>query len=270
MSAVCVTCGTQFPESRQLPGHCPICEDERQFLGFHGQQWTDLEALRTSHRNLISEEESGLHSFFTEPNFAIGQRAFLVETPEGNLLWDCITLLDEATRGFITGRGGLRAIAISHPHYYTSVVEWSHAFGGIPIYLHQADREWVMRPDPAIEFWSGEVRPLFGGLGLYRCGGHFAGGAILYWPEGASGKGALLTGDVIQVASDRRWVSFMYSYPNYIPLDAGAVQHIVGVVRPLAFDRVYGAFPARTVEHGAKSAIERSAARYLRRIGSVT
>jgi hypothetical protein len=266
MNSVCVTCGTQFPESPQPPEHCPICEDERQFVGFHGQQWTTLDDLRKNHRNLIRDEEPALHSIYTEPNFAIGQRAFLIETPEGNLLWDCITLLDDATRAFVSERGGLRTIAISHPHYYTSMAEWSHAFGNIPVYLHDADREWVMRPDPAIEFWIGETKPLFGGLALFRCGGHFPGGTVLHWPQGASGKGALLTGDVIQVAMDRRWLSFMYSYPNYIPLNAAVVRHIVEVVHPLPFDRIHGAFPERTVFTDAKVAISRSAERYLKAI----
>jgi hypothetical protein len=260
MSPVCLTCGTQFPESPQPPEHCPICEDERQFVGFHGQQWTTLDDLRKNHSNLIRDEEPALHSIFTEPNFAIGQRAFLIETPEGNLLWDCITLLDDATRAFVSERAGLRAIAISHPHYYSAMVEWSHAFGNIPIYLHEADRQWVMRPDPVIEFWTGETKPLFGGLALFRCGGHFAGGTVLHCP---TGNGALLTGDVIQVAMDRRWLSFMYSYPNYIPLNAAAVRHIVNVVRPLPFDRIYGAFPERTVFTDAKAALDRSAARYI-------
>ena len=266
MNPVCVTCGTQFPESPQPPEHCPICEDERQFVGFRGQQWTTLEALRKNHRNSIRDEEPALHSIFTEPNFAIGQRAFLIETPEGNLVWDCITLLDDATRAFIAEHGGLRAIAISHPHYYTTMVDWSRAFGNISIYLHDADRQWVMRPEPAIKFWSGETRPLFGGLALFRCGGHFPGGTVLHWPTGAAGKGALLTGDVIQVALDRRWVSFMYSYPNYIPLNAAAVRHIIEVVRPLPFDRICGAFPERTVFTDAKAAVNHSAERYLKAI----
>ena len=44
---------------------------------------------------------------------------------------------------------------------------------------------------------------------------------MLHWPAGANGKGALLTGDIIQVVQDRRYVSFMRSYPNLIPLGAG-------------------------------------------------
>ena len=131
-------------------------------------------------------------------------------------------LIDEAVVEAVKALGGISAIAISHPHYYSSMVEWSRAFGGVPIYLHAADRQWVMRPDPAIVFWDGETqaagrradadplrRPLRGRYGP-ALGGR------------RRRKGALLTGDIIQVVPDRKHVSFMYSYPNYIPLPASA------------------------------------------------
>ena len=91
------------------------------------------------------------------------------------------------------------------------MVEWADRFG-IPIYLHEADREWVMRPSERITFWSGETYPLSDGMTLLRLGGHFPGGTVLHWKQGAGGKGVLLSGDIIQVVADRRWVSFMYSY----------------------------------------------------------
>src|SRR5947207_6971938 len=99
-----------------------------------------------------------------------------------------------------------------------------------------------MRPDNAIVFWEGESRTLAEGLTLVRCGGHFDGGTVLHWAGGAGEKGALLTGDILQVVGDRKHVSFMYSYPNYIPLPTAAVERIVRAVEPFAYDRIYGAF----------------------------
>ncbi len=148
------------------------------------------------------------------------------------------------------------------------MVEWSRAFGGVPIYLHAADRQWVMRPDPAIEFWDGETKALHDGLTLIRCGGHFEGGTVLHWPAGADGKGVLLAGDILQVCMDRRHVSFMYSYPNYIPLPAEAVRRAVAAVEPFAFDRIYGFMFDLAIMEGAKAAVRRSADRYLRMIGA--
>jgi glyoxylase-like metal-dependent hydrolase (beta-lactamase superfamily II) len=263
---MCVTCGTQFPPLPSAPERCPICDDERQYVGPAGQQWTTIEELRRTHTNRIHEHEPGLTGIGSEPRFAIGQRALLVQTPEGNVLWDCISLIDDATIEAVSTLGGVRGIAISHPHYYSSMVEWSAAFGGAPIYLHAADRAHVMRPDPAVTFWEGERLALWDGLTLIRCGGHFAGGTVLHWPQGAEGRGALLTGDIINVVQDRRFVSFMRSYPNLIPLPASAVRRVVAAVEPFAFDRIYGAWWESIVASGARSAVERSAERYIRAV----
>ncbi|MGK9165589.1 MBL fold metallo-hydrolase [Inquilinus limosus] len=263
---LCRTCGTQYPDSPAPPAACPICEDERQFVPENGQSWLTLEELRRGHRNRITPVETGLHQIETEPDFAIGERAFLIRLPEGGaVMWDCVALLDDATVAAIRAMGGLRAIAISHPHYYTTMVEWARAFG-CPVHLHAADREWVRRPDPALSFWSGETLALADGLTVIRCGGHFAGAAVLHWAAGAEGRGVLLSGDTIQGVPDRRWVSFMYSYPNLIPLPARAVQGIAEAVAPFAFDRLYGAFAGRWVPQDAHGAVQRSAERYIRAI----
>ncbi len=259
---ICKTCGTQFAKTERAPEHCPICEDSRQYIGWNGQQWTTLEDMKRDHHNIIKTLEPGLTGIGTPPEFAIGQRALLVQSPEGNILWDCISLLDEPTRAAVQSLGGIAAIAISHPHYYSSMVEWSRAFHA-PVYLHADDREWVMRPDACIEFWQGETRPLPGGMTLIRCGGHFKGGTVLHWPAGTGGKGALLSGDILTVVSDRRYVSFMYSYPNLIPLPASRVRKIAAAVKPYPFDRIYGAWWERVVQEDGKAAVARSAERYV-------
>src|SRR5579871_404480 len=189
---MCVTCGTQFAETAAAPPLCPICMDERQYIGPNGQQWTTLDDLRRTHRNVRRSAEPGLTGIGTEPSFAIGQRALLLQASGGNVLWDCISLVDDETVAAVRALGGIGAIAISHPHYYSSMVEWAHTFA-CPIYLHAADRRWVMRPDPAITFWEGETFTLGAGVTLIRCGGHFDGGTVLHWADGAGGKGALLS-----------------------------------------------------------------------------
>ena len=263
---ICMTCGVQFAPWSTPPSRCEVCEDERQYVGWSGQQWGTLDELQRDHINEL-RDDLGLTGIGTKPSFAIGQRALLVRSPAGNLLWDCITLLDDATADSISELGGVRAIAISHPHYYSSMVEWSRCFDA-PIYLHAADRQWVMRPDDAIEFWTEEIKALWDGMTLIRAGGHFEGGAVLHLPAGAEGKGALLAGDILQVAQDRRWVSFMYSFPNYIPLPASEIDRIVAAVEPFDFDRIYGAWWDRNVVTDAKAAVRRSAERYKRALGS--
>jgi hypothetical protein len=262
-----VMCGTQFGPTDQEPNECPICNDDRQYVRHQGQMWTTMAKLRLEHRNTLIEEEPHLFSVQTEPKCAIGQRALLVQTDEGNLLWDCVPLVDPESVSSIMSFGGLKGIAVSHPHYYTAMVEWSKAFGEVPIHLHQNDSSWVMRPDNCVRLWTGEQHPLFGGLSLVCTGGHFEGFQVLHWPAGAEGRGVLLTGDQPFVVQDRRWVSFMYSYPNLIPLDPDAIRRIVDRLAPLQFDRLYGAFPEQLLKNGAKETVKRSATRYLQALG---
>ena len=230
--------------------------------------WTTLAELRRDHRNAARPIEPWLTGFTTEPRVAIGQQAHLIETPAGNVLWNCISFIDDETVAEVMRHGGLAAIAVSHPHFYTGMVEWSRAFGDVPVLLHADDRAWVMRPDSAIRFWEGETAdPLPGsGLTLVLCGGHFPGSCVLHWAGGAEGRGALLTGDTITVVADRRWVTFMYSYPNLIPLGAEEVRRIVAAVEPFAFDRIYGGWHGSVVAADAKAAVRRSAQRYLAHI----
>jgi glyoxylase-like metal-dependent hydrolase (beta-lactamase superfamily II) len=262
---VCVTCGTQFAASEAPPASCPICEDERQYVPQSGQQWTTLEALQADHANRIAAEGE-LTAIGTEPGFAIGQRALLVPWGERQLLWDCVTLLDDDTAAEVGRRGGLAAIAISHPHYYSAMVEWGRHFG-CPVYLHAADAEWIMRPDRVVELWDGDRKELGDGLTLIRCGGHFEGGTVLHWAGGATGRGALLSGDIVQVIPDRRHVGFMYSYPNLIPLPAAAVEALRAALDPFAFEALYGAWWGTVIADG-KGAVERSASRYGRAVSS--
>jgi glyoxylase-like metal-dependent hydrolase (beta-lactamase superfamily II) len=266
---ICTTCGHQFAESEEPPQHCPICEDERQFVNPRGQSWTTLGELAREHHNVFRPLEPGLTGIGTEPRFAIGQRALLVQAPNGNVLWDCLSLIDQATIEAVKNLGGISSLSMSHPHLFGSMVEWSRAFGNAPIYLHVDHRPWVQRSDPVIQFWEGETLELEEGLTLHRCGGHFEGSTVLLWPDGAEGLGVLLSGDTLYVAPDRRHVSFMYSYPNFIPLQATAVDRIVESVMPLRFDRIYGHFFDLEIGADARRVVQISAERYKRAIGAV-
>jgi glyoxylase-like metal-dependent hydrolase (beta-lactamase superfamily II) len=203
-------------------------------------------------------EDSGYLGVGVVPELAIGQRLLLAESPQGNVVWDMIPLVDDAAVEAVRARGEVRAIAISHPHYYSGMVDWSEALGGVPILLHEADAEWVMRPDPKIELWSGDAKELGAGLTLLRLGGHFPGGTVLH----DANTSTLLSGDIVMVVPDRRFVSFMWSYPNLIPLPAAEVERIVAALEPWPFERILGAWWNRLVPHDGSEAVRRSAARY--------
>jgi len=261
---VCRTCGVQQPPGDRPPTTCAICTDERQYVPPQGQRWATLPELQAEGRRLeLRDLEPGLTGIGAEPTIGIGQRALLVQTPAGNVLWDCLGFIDEQGVAAVRERGGLQGIAMSHPHFYGVCVEWSHAFGNAPIYIPEADRDWVMRPDPAIRYWRDTHSPL-ADLQLIQCGGHFEGSAVLLWPGGAEHRGALLTGDTITVVADRRFVSFMRSYPNDIPVSAAMVRSIVATVASYRFDRVYGGWWDRVIDCDGAAAIQRSADRYIR------
>ncbi len=118
---ICVTCGAQFKESIQPPPNCPICEDERQYVNLEGQSWTTLDELARKHHNMVQSLEPGLTEIITEPRFAIGQCALLVEAPEGNVLWDCVSLIDDSAIAAVEALGGISSLAMSHPHMYGSI-----------------------------------------------------------------------------------------------------------------------------------------------------
>src|SRR6516164_9462820 len=107
---ICTTCGTQYAKSDQPPTACAICQDERQYVKATGQQWTTLDKLRLTNRNSLRFEEPGLMGVGIEPHFAIGQRALFLRTPKANVLWDCLSLLDEAVVEAVQALEGLSAI----------------------------------------------------------------------------------------------------------------------------------------------------------------
>lgn len=198
----------------------------------------------------------------TFPSFAIGQRALILRTPQGNILWDCISFLDDATVAIIAALGGLAVIACSHPHFIASAVEWSHAFNRVPVYVHAEDRDYVPRPDGVIEFWADDRQVLADGINLIRCGGHFPGSAVLHWAQGAGGRGVVLSGDTLQVRPDKG-LTFMRSYPNLIPLNAGSVRRIADALAPWPYETIYGGWWERVIPANAKQVMAASVSQYI-------
>jgi glyoxylase-like metal-dependent hydrolase (beta-lactamase superfamily II) len=256
---LCKACGVQYADSVAPPMHCIICEDARQFVPKAGQQWVTPEQLAIDRFNAFRQVAPGLFGVWSTPQFAIGQRAFLVTTPAGNILWDCISFLDSATVEIIRSFGGIKAIAISHPHFYSAMVSWGRTFD-CPVLLHEADRQWIVDPDQRIELWTGETRDILPGVTLHRLGGHFPGSNVMHLRD----RRTLLAGDTILVTRDRRHVSFMWSYPNDVPLPAVEVERLAQRLKSLEFDAIYSAFWDRgDLDENAKAVVERSVVRHI-------
>ena len=265
-SYFCATCGTGYPPSDAPPAECPICLDERQYLPPGGQRWTTQAELRKTHQSDLRELEPGLLGVGASPGIGIAQRALVIAQPGGGVMWDCTQLVTDEAVDRIKQQGGVRAIAVSHPHFFTAMNDWSAALGNVPIVLHQELQRHVANQGPNVTYWSGETHDLGQGITLVRGGGHFTGSTWLHWAGGAGGKGAIFTADTIMVVPDTRWVSFMYSYPNLIPLPPREVHRIVATTTPFAFDRIYSGWWDRVLEHDAKARLAASAERYVQAV----
>lgn len=230
-------------------------QDPRQFVPPEGQTFTTLTTLRKDHKNIWWQDKRYPHiwSDRTEPKFAIGNRAELIQTPHGNVLMDLIPLLDQATVDEITELGGLEAIVISHPHYYSTWADWSRTFQ-CPIYVGASDKQWFERldtPGSDVHFLTDVSTPIRIrnqdiGMNIIVTGGHFPGSLLLHY------KDVLFIADTIfpvPSATDpvpgrpgKISFTFWYSVPNLIPLNPDEIYRIWLIVKELEFETAIGAF----------------------------
>lgn len=267
MKFICETCGTENAELAAPPESCPICTDDRQYVGPNGQRWTTMQELALKHA-IACEYDGGLLAMRMTPAFAIDQRALLIPADCGNILWESLSLVTTEAVAELERHGGVSVIAISHPHFYSSMVSWSEALGGVPILLHENDRRWVQRPSLFARFWSGDEHVLSPDVTLIRTGGHFPGSTALHWKAGPRAGGALFSGDAPQVAADRQHASFMYSYPNYVPMHPDEVRAMQQRLRRFDFTDVFGYSLGRNILGDGRAAIDRSFERYLSAVGA--
>lgn len=261
---VCETCGTQFPtDDEHRITTCFICDDPRQYVPPSAQSFVTLDALRSSgHKNVftpIPGDPGRLIAIHSQPKVAIGQRAILVRTPRGNVLWDCVTLLDDETIANIKDLGGLEAIVISHPHYYSTHLEWARAFD-CPVYLAAEDREWVAQQDPGYQIFASETETEVLGTRVLKLGGHFPGSMVMLFEDRLliadtflttpSGLGDWDT-DAVGTARERprglNSFSFMWSYPNMIPLPPNELERMWAILKNYEFSSTHGAFPGHDI-----------------------
>ncbi|ETS82022.1 hypothetical protein PFICI_07024 [Pestalotiopsis fici W106-1] len=276
---VCSMCGTQFPTTdRDALKTCYICDDPRQYTPGAGQSFTTLDEIRSggkyqnkfqplfSAKDGETGDQSAFISIVTEPKLAIGQRAILIRTPAGNVLWDCVTLLDAATEAKIRELGGLAAIVISHPHYYSTHAAWARAFGDCPVYLASEDRRWTTLACPQQVFLAEDQTdfdvPLPGstsspGIKILKLGGHFPGSLVLLYQSRLLIADTLYTTpaglgnwDIDALGAAREGgrppglnsYSFMWSIPNMIPLAPDEIERMWSVLKKHGYISTHGAF----------------------------
>lgn len=208
------------------------------------QSWTSLRSLHSStenYRNVFSPDPDNpnLITIHTVPKLAIGQRAFLClgDSSSGNVLWDCITYLDEDTIDRVNSLGGIQAIVISHPHYFSTSIQWAEVFN-CDLFISAEDEQWLGNRGDGhrLKLWKGKKLPLLcphgslenhpaSDLMAIKTGGHFPGSSVLWWK---SAKKLLIADTILIVPSGLYHVdrlpgtssfTFMWSYPNYVSHD---------------------------------------------------
>jgi glyoxylase-like metal-dependent hydrolase (beta-lactamase superfamily II) len=257
---ICSTCGSYYPEDN-LPELCPICTDERQYIPITGQSWTKTNDLHLKHSVKLNRLKDRLYEMEINPKFAIGQRALFILSEKGNVLWDCIPLLDELTVEFIKSKGGLKAIVFSHPHFYSNMNDWAETFD-CPVYIHQYDKEHVMVKGKHIQFWQGDEMVLWDGMKIILIGGHFAGSSILHVPF-LSQKGTIICGDTLFLSPSKKHFSIVYSSPNRMPLPLDEMRRLKKRFDNIPFDAFYGYIGIQNLTENVKEILDISMNRYF-------
>lgn len=267
---ICRACGTQFEQTSGLTS-CFICDDPRQYVPPGGQSFTTLAKLRKDGHRLKFEEDEvdpNVTSIKIDPpDVGIPNRGLLIRTPQGNILWDLICHFDEAAVKHINDLGGLSAIVISHPHFYTTWADWSRTFQNTPVYLAAADREWIARKDISnVHFLTETHTTILPGVTAIICGGHFPGSMALHVAPPNTKVPSLFHADTIHtvpnalspdVATAKKHAkghtsyTFMWSIPNAIPLDPDAILQIWRALKGFDIEATYGFVTVRAKEGDA-------------------
>lgn len=257
---ICTTCGTQMTLGFDKNSNCPICSEERQYIPDRGQTWTTHQKLQSNHivKNLQLSEN--LYEFTIDSTFGIGQRALMVISDEGNILWDCIPLLNEKVIEFIKAKGGLKAIAFSHPHFYSNMNDWADVFD-CPILIHKNDAEHIMVKGKHLNLWEGDELELWDGMKLFLIGGHFAGSSILHVPYLSKG-GSIICGDTLFLSPNKQHFSVVWSSPNRMPLPLIEIRRIQARLEGIPFDAFYGYIGIQNLTENVKEILRKSFVRY--------
>lgn len=285
---ICTACGTQFPAAdRAQLTTCFICDDPRQFTPPTGQSFTTLRDLyQGAYRNefVPYPQDERITFIYTTPKVGIGQRCALIKTPAGNILWDCITFLDTPTVHKILEMGGIQAIVISHPHYYSTHLLWARTFD-CKVYLADEDKQWLAQRDDARQIFLGPDETemdipsihetcmtddkdviIPSGAKALKLGGHFPGSMVLLFdgrlliadtlvttPSGlgsweTDATGTARTHSYLGRPSGMNSFVFMWSIPNMIPLPPNEIANMWRILERYQFRSTHGAFMGQDIE----------------------
>src|SRR5215467_1522819 len=103
---ICVHCGLQHAEQNSRPARCLNCSDERESMTHKKPSWVTLTSMAGRYKNVFTVLGGGVTGICTSPAFGIGPEVFFIHSAFGNVLWDCLAYLDDATVRQIKKQGG--------------------------------------------------------------------------------------------------------------------------------------------------------------------
>ncbi|KAF4555989.1 Hypothetical protein D9617_2g059560 [Elsinoe fawcettii] len=272
---ICVACGTQYDVTyEQGRERCKICDDPRQFVPPQGQQWTSLRLEANKHTNhwVPSSSDPRIYHLYTDPKLGIGERASLLLTPHGAIIWDCFAFLTPPLVEFLLSHHPI-AIVISHPHFYTTHLLWASLLK-CPVYLSSEDASWLSRPDPSGQrrFLTEAKTEIIPGVTAIKTGGHFPGSLVLHWDRHLFVADSIMTTPAAYTPEPRPEgmgaYAFMWSIPNMIPLGPDGVGRIWEAVKRVEFSETHGLMMGMDVVHtDVKKWVLEGAKRQVRMMG---
>jgi glyoxylase-like metal-dependent hydrolase (beta-lactamase superfamily II) len=304
---ICKTCGTQYSikdwNELNPKNTCKPCLDPRQYVPEQGQQWSKasewlISSSSTNEKQfrfeLIEEKNDArlIRIITKNTNVGIGETPFIILTKYGIVIWDCCALYNSNLFESIKKISkdyqlSIVGIAISHPHFYTSSLTWAKALQ-TKIFISHLDKQWFQRINEGLAkdlvvFFDSETYNLLPGITIIRCGGHFDGSCVLHWDRQKAGTpatiiqaaskdklpftGAVFCSDTFGPGMDRKTITFMWSYPNMIPLPPKDVLQIWHSMQPFQFDEIIGAWPGKYVDKDARANLLRSAKLFVKMEG---
>jgi glyoxylase-like metal-dependent hydrolase (beta-lactamase superfamily II) len=243
---ICTYCGNRtFIGEGETP-ECLICANRYVPEPKARVRFKRPDALLPDHHTEIVQLEEDIWRFYVRPNLGIRHYAFFIQRPGGNVLMDMQPILTNDLAAWIGAKGGLKAIVLSHPHYYGAMDDFSTRFHA-PVWIHATDRDWAVGY-PNVECLDAEDHSFDETLGMIHIPGQFEGGLCLLY---ARHRGILFTGDTLMVSPTTGELSAWKSTPRQVPYTRDEFHVIREGILALEFDQLYASVRGE-IRSGAK------------------
>lgn len=243
---VCTNCGF-WQQHFDLPTRCPVCEDVRHTPPESNYFWLTPPETNIATDTSWHQVARDVVVFNNAPQLGLGPVSYLMQQPDGNILFEGTVWYSDAALEQIAALGGVRWIAASHPHAYGALWRVQERFQP-EVAIQVDDLVWTnaMRVT-----WPWDERlELAPGVELLHTGGHFPGHAVLF----DRNRCTLFAGDALKFhynGDQLTGISCHKAFNRQIPLSHGEIRRYREVIGALDFDHVFTSFEDAPVDRDA-------------------